>query len=68
MLNYSHRNGFPSNVLPGGLFSDRPTRVSVTAVPLKLEGTRIPKSLEFTPPPPAISVLGLSGLCRLGLQ
>lgn len=55
MLNYSHRNGFPSNVLPGGLFSDRPTRISVTAVPLKLEGTRIPKSLEFTPP--AISAL-----------
>lgn len=65
MLNYSHRNGLPSNVLPGG-FSVRPTRVSVTAVPLKLEGTRVPKSLEFTPP--AISVLGLSGLRRLGLQ
>lgn len=54
MWNYSHRSDLPSNTLPGGLFSDRPTGVSVTAVPLKLEGTRVPKSLEFTPP--AISV------------
>lgn len=66
MLNYSHRNGLPSNSLPGDLFSDSPTGVFVTAVHLKLEGTRVPKSLVFTPP--AISMLGLSGLCRLRVQ
>lgn len=63
MRNYSHRNDLPSNALPGGLFSDSPTGVSVTAVPLKLEGTRVPKLLEFTPP--AISVLVCLGCVNL---